>query len=154
MDFNKYFEYIDGKLIWKICKANKIKIGQEVGNIDSEGYRSLMIDGKQYKVHRVIFYMHYGYFPKEVDHINGNRIDNRIENLRGCTRSENMRNKIGTSKTGFKGVYNNHKGFMATIKVNGKKIYLGTFKFAEEASGAYDKAAKQYFGEFAKINNK
>lgn len=153
MDFNTYFEYTEGKLLWKVRQAVRIKVGQEVGNINSDGYKCFTLNGINYKVHRVIFYMYHGYFPKEVDHINGNRIDNRIENLRGCTRSENQRNKDGWSKTGYKGVYNNNKGFMASIRINGQKVYLGTFPIAEQAADAYDNAAKKYFGEFAKTNN-
>lgn len=90
-----------------------------------------------------------------VDHINGNPLDNRKENLRLCTQMQNVWNsRIKSSNTtGFKGVgfrknTNRIKKYYAKIKVNKKVIYLGGYLTAKEASEAYKKAAKKYFGEF------
>jgi hypothetical protein len=83
-----------------------------------------------------------------VDHINGNSLDNRKENLRLCTPLENSRNcRKKESPTGYRGVF-----CYAVIRVNRKYVKLGSFRTTEEAARAYDKAAKKYHGEFAVLN--
>lgn len=91
-----------------------------------------------------------------VDHINGNGLDNRHENLRVCSSSENVRNSGISSRntSGYKGV-SFHKAlgrYRAGITVNRKIVFLGYFPTAQEAARTYDVAAKQYHGEFARIN--
>jgi hypothetical protein len=90
----------------------------------------------------------------EVDHINGNKLDNRRENLRLATRHQNMRNRgpLSTNKTGYKGVSKFRSGFKATISVNKRTKIIGVFSSAEEAARAYDEVAKILFGEFAWLN--
>lgn len=106
--------------------------------------------------HRLIFLYHYGYLPKLVDHINGDPFDNRIENLREATASENggNRRKINDSLTSkYKGVSLNKTGkWRAQIVLNYRKLYLGLFDTQIEAAKAYNKAALELFGEFAKVN--
>lgn len=91
-----------------------------------------------------------------VDHINGNILDNRKSNLRICTHAENTRNRgiRSDNKTGFKGVSLSESGrrFAARIKVNYKNIRLGYFEKKEDAARAYDKAAREFHGEFARLN--
>jgi len=95
---------------------------------------------------RKIKYLHsmimgtYGGF--HTDHINGNTLDNRRENLRVCSHAENLENRGKTKRntSGFKGVYANGNNWMAQIKYKGKSKYLGTFKIKEEAARAYDAA--------------
>lgn len=89
-----------------------------------------------------------------VDHINGNGLDNRRENLRLCTPHENQRNHklYSTNKTGFKGVSAFRNKFKATIGFENRQIFIGLFTTPQEAAKAYDKAALKYFGEFANIN--
>ncbi len=92
----------------------------------------------------------------EWDHKNGNGHDNSYDNLRPCTRSQNMANsgKRVNNTSGFKGVswHPQAKKWRAYIKVNGRQISLGLFDLKEDAAKAYDKAAKKYFGEFAVLN--
>jgi hypothetical protein len=93
----------------------------------------------------------------DVDHKNRNGLDNQRLNIRNCSNAENQHNKIGWGKLGLKGVYlNTYKmksiRFRAVIQVNKKYIHLGYFNTAEEAAREYDKAAINYFGEFARTN--
>jgi hypothetical protein len=91
-----------------------------------------------------------------VDHRNGNGLDNRRQNLRLATKTENARNRPApkNNTSGFKGVHWHKQGnaYRARIKVNGKNIHLGLFPTPTEAARAYDQAARKYFGEFARTN--
>ena len=105
------------------------------------------------KMHRVIMKFSEG---KEVDHINHDTLDNRKNNLRICTREQNARNfkQDVRNSTGFWGVFE-EKGritWRATFKVKGKRIKLGNYATKEEAAHAYDAAARQHYGEFARVN--
>jgi hypothetical protein len=108
--------------------------------------------GKAIYMHRAITGAGKG---KVVDHINGNGLDNRRENIRVCTQQENVRNRQRgkNNTTGFKGVsrFDENK-YQVKIRVNGKLKHLGLFTSVYEAAEAYDKAAVHYFGEFARIN--
>jgi hypothetical protein len=122
----------------------------------ANGYaaRSQMINGKQRCIlmHREILR-----FPDEpqIDHANGDTLDNRRSNLRPCSSAENMRNRNGKKGGAFKGIWR-HSGcnrFQAEITIDGgKRLHLGLFKTAEEAARAYDAAAVEHFGEFARLN--
>lgn len=108
-------------------------------------------NGKRILMHRHILQPPDGMF---VDHINGNTLDNRRENLRLATKQQNcsnQRKKGGVSR--YKGAYKTRGGkWYSKIAPHGKSIYLGTFDTEELAADAYNKAAKHYFGEFANIN--
>lgn len=106
-------------------------------------------NGTNVLMHRVILKT-----AQYVDHINGNTLDNRKENLRPCNPSQNIANsKISkNNKSGYKGVYKARNKWRANIMIAGKTIHLGTWETAEMAAMAYDKKAKEVFGEFAKTN--
>lgn len=111
--------------------------------IDAEGYLTGKIDGVQLKAHRVAWAIHSGEWPNgQIDHINGIRSDNRISNLRVVTHQENHRNKAmpNTNTSGFCGVNARGNTWIATIRVKGKQIYLGTFERLEEAISAREAA--------------
>ena len=112
--------------------------------------------GQKVFVHRVVFLYHHGYIPKSVDHINGVRTDNRIENLRPATSTENNRNRVihKNNACGFKGVYldKRRNNWVASITIGYKAKFLGSFGTPEEAHAAYLKAASLKFGEFARAS--
>ncbi len=91
----------------------------------------------------------------QVDHINGNTLDNRKINLRICNSTQNIRNrpKHSNNTSGFKGVYKCESKWKVVIGVDGKRIYLGTFNCKQKAALAYNQAAKKYHKEFACLNN-
>jgi hypothetical protein len=103
--------------------------------------------GKQILMHRQIMDAPKGMV---VDHINGNKLDNRRKNLRVCTNQQNICNMKSKNNSGFKGVYFDRCSKKYTARVN--KKHLGTFKSAEEAARVYDKHAYEIYGEFAYLN--
>ena len=151
---HELFEYRDGVLYWKVAKSNSIKVGDAAGGLKGRGYISVKINNKFYLNHRVIFLMHHGYLPQFLDHIDGNRTNNRIENLRPATIAENCRNsRIGKNNTsGVKGVnWDNYvKKWRARIFVDGKTVMEKYFKTIEEAAEAVRKAREELHGEFAR----
>lgn len=108
-------------------------------------------NGKPIMMHRVIMRVSDGFI---VDHRNGNGLDNTRSNLRVCTNEENIRNRKlnQNSTTGYKGVTRRNSRFTAKVVFQGKDYFLGRFDTAVEAAKAYDKKAKELFGEFAKLN--
>lgn len=128
--------------------------GKPAGTLVS-GYLQICIDQVKYKAHRLVWLCVYGEWPKgDIDHANGNRLDNDPDNLRIATPSQNGANKrLGSNNTsGFKGVsYCKSRGnYEARLKVNGKNFALGRFKTPEEAHEAYKTAAIEHHGEFSR----
>ena len=121
----------------------------------SNGYKNVSVMGYSFiRAHRVAWAIFHGAWPTDdVDHINGDREDNRIANLRLATRSENLRNKrkFPKNKSGYVGVsfYKERGNWNAKIGVNGKYINLGYFSTKEEAAKARAEAEKKYWGEYA-----
>ena len=152
---NELFDYDKetGNLIWKNKPAKKVKAGAIAGSATDNGYIKITINQKKYRAHRLVFLMHKGYLPKTLDHINGDRKDNRIENLRPATVSQNAMNRDISSKnkSGYKGVWwDKHKNkWRAVIKTSGERIHLGYFANVEEAGQVMRKAREELHGSFA-----
>jgi hypothetical protein len=117
------------------------------------GYRHVSWLGKIHKVHRLIFLLEYGYLPQEVDHINMNRADNRLENLRPANRSENQCNRraIASNTSGYPGVswHKQSKAWTVRLIKNGKNYRFGYFKDFELAGLVSQEARSKYHGAFA-----
>jgi hypothetical protein len=141
-----------GLLTRRIAVSNS-RVGVAVGRDNGLGYLQVRVDRRLFTVHRVIWCWMTGEWPQgEVDHIDGNRSNNRWSNLRLATREQNEANKrtregkIG----GAKGVYAHRGRWRALITVAGKRIYLGVFDRHEDAVSAYAEAATKHYGAFAK----
>jgi len=137
-----------GVLTWK--KRQRVKEGAIAGVLFKNGYIRLGINGKLYSAHRVAWVFHYGSIDEnmQIDHINGIRHDNRICNLRLVSHKENHRNKKLTciNKAGFNGVRFQEKknSYVATITIDRKVKYLGSFKNIEDAISARKEANIKY----------
>jgi hypothetical protein len=141
------FKYENGQLYW-IGNRQGAKKDKPISSKVGHGYLGCMLDGKHYLLHRLIYLYVHGHMPDgDVDHINGNRSDNRIENLRVVTKKgnqQNMRKAYSTSKSGLLGAFYKQKTkkWHSSICVSGKRFYLGTFNSPDEAHKAYIKAKR------------
>ena len=130
------FDYQDGQLIRKIGRINEI--GSIAGCVHKgTGYVHIKIKAKAFKAHRLIFLYHYGYFPEFVDHIDGNKQNNRIENLREASKQENCQNQKvrWTNSSGVKGVswHKVNKKWKVALCKNYRSYYFGTYEDKELA---------------------
>ncbi len=156
----EYYYYLDGELYTrKIYVLNRNKeLNSKIGFLHQDGYVYHKLRGKAYKLHRMIYIYHFGEIPKNygIDHINGNKSDNRIENLRLCTQAENVQNikkALITNTSQLLGAHKQGTGYQSEIRINKKRIYLGYYDTAQEAHEVYLKAKKEYhpFWEQGKV---
>jgi len=170
--FEKYLKYDKetGKLFWRVRDITEFKndgdmkrwnsnySNKQAGGISKQGYSIITIDRNRYNAHRVIWLMCHNEDPKDlfIDHINGIRNDNRIENLRLANSLENARHQTRlatTNTTGYRGVYKGKKEGTWSVRLNldGEFINIGTFYNLNEAIEARRKAVDEHYGEFAGI---
>ena len=138
-----------GVFKWKVKKSKNTIVGSEAGSNHSKGYLTVYIDGKNYFLHRLAWMMEYGEFPKHtIDHINHNRKDNRIKNLRSVSYSKNNKNLSmrKSNNSGFTGVYwkKDRSKWIASITVDGVGISLGSYINIEDAINARKEANVKY----------
>jgi hypothetical protein len=148
------FDYQDGQLFWKQKPNRKIVVGSKAGRPKSNGYEVITINGSVYLSHRLVFLWHHGYLPDYIDHIDGDKLNNRIDNLRECSLSQNQCNKkIGTNNTsGYKGVYfsNQNGKWQVGIQYKKRKYHGGLFDDVHEAGRAAEKLRNSLHKEFAR----
>ena len=145
------FDYDDGALVWKVSRG-RVRKGSRAGSINSTGREQIRVDGKLYLTYRIIFLMHHGYLPERLDHIDGDLSNNRIENLRECTQSQNRCNSIGkvNSITGVKNVFRKRNKYFVAVRLNGVRHYGGTFDTIEEAEQTAIQLRNELHGEYAR----
>lgn len=148
------YDRVNGELISKVSHAKRKK-GFPTGSKSKDGYVTVSINSKNYLRHRIIFLLEQGYIPDILDHINGNRGDDRIENLRPVNISQNSQNKKinSNNNSGYTGVSHNVEtnDWSSELKINGKKIFLGRYKTKEDAAVVRTIAELEYFGEYSPL---
>jgi len=151
---HEYFEYKDGDLYWKKSDARRCYVGEKVGWIDDEGYKKVIFKYRKESVHRIIFLMHHGYLPKEIDHKDGNPANNDIKNLREASRSQQVWNTRirKDNKSGVKGVCwdAQRKQWLVRVCKHKKIAYQGRFNDLELAELIAIEARNKYHMEFAR----
>lgn len=150
-----YYDPATGIFTWRVSLRGPIKAGMRASSVTNCGYIAVVIDGSRYLAHRLAWLYVFGSWPElHLDHANGNRLDNRIENLRLATMSQNLANarRPRTNTSGFKGVswVNSRGKWEAYIQVMGRKRHLGYWDDPEKAKSARDHAAGVAWGEFAR----
>lgn len=154
---------IDGEIVFGKC-TNGVSFVFDLDNLneiskhnwflDSNGYIFANVNDTKVRIHRMV--LNCTGETKCVDHINGNKLDNRKINLRECSVSENAMNKRRkvTSNSRYKGVtwHKKNNKWQAQIEINSKSKYIGQFDNELEAALAYDRMARELFGDFARVN--
>ena len=142
------FDYDDGKLFHK-SNNEPAKIYVTKGH----RYARIKFDKQEFKLHRIIFLYHKGYLPDIIDHINGDRYDNQIENLREANTYQNRQNSriYSTSKSGVKNVYwcKRMNTWIVSFSINGKRKTFGSYTDLEEAKQVATSMRDKYFQDFA-----
>jgi hypothetical protein len=154
-DVSEYLKYYPNTgLFYWIKNTGKKNANSLAGSYMSKGYKQIGFKGKMVLAHRLAWFFEYGVFPAfDIDHVNGNKDDNSIINLRECTNAQNSQNETKArinNLTGFLGVIRNGDRYLSRITLNGKGIRLGLFNTAQEAHEAYLKA-KRELHEFCTI---
>jgi hypothetical protein len=142
-ELKEYFKYDKetGKLFWNKRPSNRVLLGQEVGNHNQQGYRVCRFKGKTIRVHRIVWALNKEEIPSNfIDHINGVKDDNRMENLRLASNSQNLQNMKKAKGYSY---HKKNKKWMAQISVNKEHKYLGSFATEQEAHVAYLKAKQE-----------
>jgi hypothetical protein len=145
--FLELFEYRNGDLYRKHGQ-----FAGKAGTLHHTGYTQVKVGKKNYRAHRIIFAMHHGYFPDYVDHIDGNRLNNRIENLREATNQQNQYNVglISRNKSGAKNVVWDRNRWKVYMRINKKMTHIGAFEDFELAELVATEARNKFHGEFVK----
>lgn len=133
-----------GIFTWKVDRKRLAKAGTPAGSTNGNGYRQISVDGKLYLAHRLAWFYCFQEWPtKIIDHINGVKDDNRLDNLQDISQNKNVskaNREIG--KSGYKNVRKIYNRYQAAIKVQGKTIHIGMYDSGESAHAAVEKYRK------------
>lgn len=155
---NDRYIYQDGLLLYKAApKGNPSLIGKIAGTLHNKGYRSVKIDSRQYLQHRLIWAMHNGPIDDKdiIDHKDGNRLNNRISNLRRTSLTHNRANchsRRNKKDSPYKGVYKNGCKWRAVVRFNKAPLYLGQYNTEIEAALIVDAKLRELHGIKATLN--
>lgn len=141
-----------GIFTWRVARGPR-KAGAVAGAPSGDGYIQIMIDWRNYKAHRLAwFWVHGEWPPEEIDHKDGIGSDNRLNEIRPATSSQNKINRrlLPQNTSGFKGAFLDKRDgrWYSHISLNRQLVYLGRFDTAEQAHAAYVAAAREAYGEF------
>jgi len=146
------FEYKEGLLYWKVALSKKIRVGQEAGPGSKSVYKKIRINGKYFLTHRLVFLMHHGHMPDYIDHIDRNKRNNRVENLRPASISENNLNSkvYSNNVSGVKGIcwHKSHQKWYGQVSLNKKRYVIGLFTDLKKAKKAIEQFRKEHQGSF------
>ena len=144
--------YQEGKLLWK-KSGNGRNVGDEAGMVTEKGYRRIKVDGKMHMAHRLVWAYHFNEVPDCLDHIDEDKLNNSVINLRPATKAENGCNITHrrNNKSGVKGVYwaNREQKWAAELSINKQIKRLGYFDDIELADLVVTEARNKYHGGFA-----
>lgn len=142
-----------GVFVWLKTRSKKVPPGSVAGGVNKvHGYNQIKVDGIKLPAHRLAWLYVHGYWPNQIDHINGARADNRLSNLRDVTPQVNAQNvhkpRRDNKKSGLLGVGfgNKHRGpkkWTARVTVEGRRVLIGYFYTPEEAHAAYLSAKRR-----------
>lgn len=153
-EIHELFDYRDGQIYWKkpYKKNARHKAGDLAGFINN-GYWGVRMNGKFYAAHRIVWLLHNDFLPRDVDHIDGNPLNNKIENLRAATRQQNAYNskKPSNNTSGYKNViwHKNSKKWQVLMRVDGKMRWFGTYFDKEVANFVAETMRYKYHKNFA-----
>lgn len=136
-----------GSFMWLKPSSVRVSIGDSAGSVRN-GYLQISVNGRRYQAHRLAWLYAYGEWPDGlIDHRDRNPLNNRLDNLREASKAQNGQNSKDRGRvSGYRGVVKcSPNRWSASIKLSGKRIYLGSFKSAEEASSAYEKARDKHY---------
>jgi len=141
MDYETVRELFDydpetGNLVWK-KRGKAVQVGKAAGSVNSRGYLNVSVKGRIYLGHRLVWLYHHGQWPEVIDHINHNKLDNRIENLRDVGSVENNRNMAGVKGVCFDNTKGKWKAYI-------QRKHLGSFENQEDAIAARRAALVEY----------
>ena len=146
-DLRRLFRYDGEQLFWRERPSRRVDMSRPAGGITGNGYRMIKVKEKSYLAHRLIWLYVHGNWPlHQIDHINHERDDNRIENLRDTKENDRNRSPYKNNSSGVVGVvwHKRRKKWRAQIRVNGKMVHLGDFKSKEEAAQVRKEAVRKY----------
>lgn len=156
MEFLKY-DRATGVFVWiKTSPQKNWTLGKQAACLSNKGYVVIRIKGKTYLAHRLAWLFETGEWPADgIDHVNGIKTDNRLENLRECNQSQNLANrgKSSNNKSGWKGVswVSSKAKWRSQICVRRQTLHLGYFDDVKEAAESYIFAALEHHGEYARL---
>jgi hypothetical protein len=154
----KIFEHVGynhttGQLFWVKSTGRKNPKGKLIIALNDSGYVCFRLFGDYIRGHRAAWLLYYGSWPSGIiDHIDGDKTNNKINNLRDCCQKGNQANRKAKGGGKYKGITKHRNKWVAQITKDYQHLYIGSYNTQEEAARAYDKMALEKFGEFARVN--